>query len=312
MCHYKWARVTVFLIAAFSVPYLIRLRRWYRHVAALRAQGDEAIQFFDGIPYSDAGSERQGSVEPETKAPRSGRHIAIAEREAFNERVMASIEHPSNQEHPVDFQPFDDLPDPDARFASIFAVGTAEEVRSGPRRPSGSPQPAQQVAATPSARPIPIVTHRARRRMTISLPPPPSWRVATPRSAGPGRAYRLFQMPSARPPPSSGSGRSPAPPAIVGRTYRQPSESSSGRSDPAAGSPPEPTPAVPQPARSADGVELPLRRRRPSRAAAEAACVALRAWARVDECSRMHSHLDNGQVIDDEGWLVECRLRRPR
>jgi hypothetical protein len=46
--------------------------------------------------------------------------------------------------------------------------------------------------------------------------------------------------------------------------------------------------------------------RRDSRVAADVARVALREWARIEECTRLHSHLPGGLVVDDEGHVVEC------
>jgi hypothetical protein len=46
--------------------------------------------------------------------------------------------------------------------------------------------------------------------------------------------------------------------------------------------------------------------RRNSRVAADVARIALREWARIEECNRLHSHLPGGLVIDDEGQIVEC------
>jgi hypothetical protein len=125
---------------------------------------------------------------------------------------------------------------------------------------------------------------------------------------------RRFRVPSiTEPPPSTGV-------SVRVRSARAPARVDSVMGSPPPRSPPMMTSAwltrspsmmtTAQPVRNdgsaADASSKGNTERRPSRGAAEVARVALREWARIEECNRMHSHLPGGLVVDDEGRRVQC------
>jgi hypothetical protein len=312
-------------------------------LGAHKAKSVEAIQFISSNANEATDTKRQDSVfQLDEETLKSGYGTKLEPYDV----PMASIEHPSDHEQPDPDARFSavhaDLPlcpSPPRRRSSTRKSATKAAKRAARLAPIMAYPPSyfwspaagadddgeeEELLRAHEAHVPGVGRTYEDPSMPSSRGSPTAGRAGRAKLAGDrgsvGRAYRVSSMPS--------SGGSPKNPWCIGRTYKEPSTPSTQ------GSPVQVKVEPESDSKVGDAVEVSVDSesddednesaevkiasesdpgeyqrgtgRRHSRVAAEVARVALREWARIEECNRLHSHLPGGLVVDDEGQVVQC------